>query len=113
MVKLSELKNEDILLVGEDCVMTKEDYIRETQIQGPIYREVYTTKEYKANIDARNMLNNAIEYESDNMYEDWDYCVKEDVTEADIAELQSILDRILSRRKNTSYLPDEEVEIDI
>lgn len=112
-IKLSELKNEDMLLVGEDCVMTKEEYIRETQIEGPIYREVYTTKEYKANICARDMINNAIECEADNMYEDWGYSVKEDVTEADIAELQNIIHRILSRRKNVSYLPDEEVEIDI
>lgn len=112
-VKLSKLKNEDMLIVGEDCVITKEDYIKEMQIEGPIYREVYTAKQYKANINARNMLDSAIECEADNMYEDWDYHIKEDITETDISELQTILDRILSRRKNVSYIPDEEVEIDI
>lgn len=112
-IKLSELNNNQLLFVGEDCVMSKEDYIKEIQIQGPIYREVYTAKEYRPNINAKSMLDRIIESEAANMYEDWENSIREDITETDIAELQNVLDKIFSSRKNVSYVPDEEVEIDI
>ena len=110
-IKLSELKNENMLLVGEDIVISKEDYINE--IQEHIGKQVYTTTEYRASIDAKSMLEDAIESESQEMYEDWEYDVWDDITEEDIKELQNILDRILSRSSNVFYTADKKVEIDI
>ena len=110
-IKLSELKNENMLLVGEDIVISKEDYINE--IQEHIGKQVYTTTEYRASIDAKSMLEDAIESESQEMYEDWEYDVWDDITEEDIKELQNILGRILSRSSNVSYISDKKVEIDI
>ncbi|WP_308780033.1 hypothetical protein [uncultured Clostridium sp.] len=110
-IKLSELKNENMLLVGEDIVISKEDYINE--IQEHIGKQVYTTTEYRASIDAKSMLEDAIESESQEMYEDWEYDVWDDITEENIKELQNILDRILSRSSNVFYTADKKVEIDI
>ena len=110
-IKLSELKNENMLLVGENIVISKEDYINE--IQEHIGKQVYTTTEYRAGIDAKSMLEDAIESESQEMYEDWEYDVWDDITEEDIKELQNILDRILSRSSNVSYTADKKVENDI
>lgn len=110
-IKLGELKNENMLLVGEDIVISKEDYINE--IQEHIGKQVYTTTEYRASIDAKSMLEDAIESESQEMYEDWEYDVWDDITEENIKELQNILDRILSRSSNVFYTADKKVEIDI
>ena len=78
-IKLSELKNENMLLVGEDIVSSKEDYINE--IQEHIGKQVYTTTAYRANINAKRMLEDAIECEADNMHEDWESDVWDDITE--------------------------------
>lgn len=110
-IKLSELKNDEMLLVGENLVIEKEDFVKE--IEKYRGKEVYTTTEYRANINAKSMLEDAIEREADNMYEDWDYDIWNDITETDIAELQNILDKILSRSNNVSYMADKKVEIDI
>lgn len=110
-VKLSELNDDVMLLVGEDNVMSKDDFVKE--IQEHIGEKVYTTIEYKANIDAEDMLDSAIECESQNMYEDWDYEIWREINEVDIQQLQRILDKILSRSKNISYIADKKVEIDI
>lgn len=108
-VKLSELNNDDMLLVGENYVISKEYYIKEIHE----HEGVYTTKEYKAGIDAKSMLEDAIECEADHMYDDWDYDIWADVTEDDIGQLQDIVNKILSRSENASYIPDKRVEIDI
>ena len=112
-IKLSELNNNQLLFVGEGCVMSKEDYIKEIQIQGPIYREVYTAKEYRPNINAKSMLDRIIESEAANMYEYWEDSIRENINETHIEELQNVLDKIFCSRKNVSYVPDKEVEIDI
>lgn len=108
--KLSELKDTDILLVGED-ITEKEELLNDWEYYKG--KEIYTTKQYKANISAEDMLDNALECEYQNMYESWYEEVWKDVTETDIKDLQSILDRILSRSKNIAYIEDKKVEIDI
>lgn len=110
-IKLSEIKDDEMLLVGDNLVISKEDYLKEMQEHED--ETVYTTTEYSANIDARDMLDNAIECESDDMYEDWEQNVWNDITEQDISELQNVLDRILSGSSNVSYNADKKVEIDI
>ncbi|WP_195264516.1 GTP-binding protein [Clostridium sp. 1001275B_160808_H3] len=112
-IKLSELKDNEILLIEDDynSIMSKEDYLEDLEDYKEY--EVYTTTEYKANIDAKDMLDSALECEADNMYEDWYQDIWDDVTEEDIKELQIILDKILSRSKNIAYTAREKVEIDI
>ena len=112
IIKLSELNNEDMLLVGENLVISKEDYIKEMhEHEG---EEVYTTTQHKANVDARDMLESALECEAnDNMYEDWLNDVLHDIRDSDIEKLQVIVDDILSRSANISYQADKEVEIDV
>lgn len=112
-IKLSELKNNEILLIEDDynSIMSKEDYLED--LENYKEYEVYTTTEYKANIDAKDMLDSALECEFQKMYEDWYQDIWDDVTEEDIKELQIILDKILSRSKNIVYMAREKVEIDI
>lgn len=113
--KLSELKDEDMLIV-DGTVMPKEDFIRDFKYYKSIADKVYTTTQYKAHIDAKNMLEDAFEREYDNnMYEGWFDNIVSDVTEEDIKDIQSILDRILSRSESTNicYTEDKKVEIDI
>lgn len=110
-VKLSELKNDEMLLIGENYVISKEDFIKE--IHEHTDKEVYTTREYRASINAKYMLESAIECEADNMYEDWETDVWEDITKEDINELQMIIDRILSGSRNICYIAYKRVEIDI
>ena len=118
MIKLSELKDDEMLLVGE-TVMSKSDLLNELadnkscDIKNP---EVFTTIKYNAHIDANDMLDSALEYEyQNNMYEDWYPNVCDSITEEDIKELQAIVDRILERNKeyNISYQANEQVEIDM
>ena len=50
---------------------------------------------------------------SQNMYEDWDIEIKQDITKEDIKDIQVVLDRILSRSDNISYIEKEQVKIDM
>ena len=108
-VKLSELKDDEMLLVGENLVIEKEDFVKE--IENHRGKEVYATKEYRASINAKSMLEDAIEREADNMYEDWEEDIWNDIDEEDIEELQNVVDKIL--KGHISYIPDKRVEIDI
>lgn len=112
--KLSELKDEDMLLV-DGYVVSKEDFIRDFKYYKSIADRVYTTTQYKAHIDAKDMLEDAFEREYDNMYEGWLENIEQDVTEDDIKELQKVVDRILARNESTNicYIEDEKVEIDL
>ena len=109
VIKLSELKNDEMLLVGENLVIEKEDFVEE--IEEHRGKEVYTTTEYRANINAKSMLEDAISYEADNMYEDWEEDIWNDISDEDINELQNVIDRIL--KGHISYITDKRVEIDI
>lgn len=111
VIKLSELKNDEMLLVGENYVISKENFVKEFYEHGG--ESVYTTIEYRASINARHMLESAIECEADNMYEDWEGDIWDDIKKEDITELQNIINRILSGSRNICYIADKRVEIDI
>lgn len=115
MIKLSELDKDTKIMYGES-IYTVEEVSNDLQyFTDDEDKKLYTTTKYHANIDARDMLETAIENEyCDNMYEDWDECILADITEGDIEKLQTILDDIFSRNKeqNTAYFEDEEIEID-
>lgn len=115
MVKLSELKD-DVKVIDEnlsiyDVKEVKNDlrYFKDKS------KKLYTTKEYHASIDARDMLESAIECEYQNMYEDWDESILSDVTDEDIGRMQAVITTILLRSKdqNIAYYQDKEIEIDI
>ena len=115
--KLSELRDEEILLMGE-TVTTKADILEDLDYikkNNKHKNELYTTTVYHAKVDASDMLDTALEYEHQNMYEDWYEGIWNDVTEEDVTEIQVILDRILARNKsrNTSYVADKKVEFDL
>ncbi|MBS6504195.1 MAG: GTP-binding protein [Clostridium sp.] len=108
-VKLSELKSDEMLLVGENLVVEKEDFVKE--IEEHRGKEVYTTTVYRAHINAKSMLEDAISSEADNMYEDWEDDIWNDIDKEDIKELQNVVDKIL--KGHISYIADKRVEIDI
>ena len=106
-MKLSELKDTDMI-----CVCSKNNY------DGNImsvedFKSDYDI--YKANLSAKDILNDAIEYESQNMYEYWSDSIWGDVTTKDIEDIQNVLDRILNRgqSQNIAYQSDKLVEIDL
>ncbi|EDT14237.1 hypothetical protein [Clostridium perfringens] len=119
--KLSEIKNDDMLIIKNtgsgDIVLSKDelvqnlDYYRETS--NNLEENIYTTIQYKANIQALDMLEIAIDNESENMYECWDFDIKRAITDDDIEEIQNIIDRILSKGSNISYIENEKVEFDL
>ena len=119
--KLSELKNEDMLIVkntgGGDIVLTKEDLINDLDyykgISNNLQENIYTTIQYKANIQAYDMLEVEIENESERMYECWDFDIKRAITDDDLEEIQKVIDRILSRVSNICYTEDKKVEFDL
>lgn len=118
--KLSELKNEDMLIVKNtgigDIVLSKDELVDNLDYYGEISRlfdKIYTTTKYEVNIDARKMLENAIENESENMYENWEDDIQKAITDEDVKEIQKVVDRILSRNCNLCYIQDEKVEFDI
>ncbi|EDT23154.1 hypothetical protein [Clostridium perfringens] len=119
--KLSEIKNDDMLIIKNtgsgDIVLSKDelvqnlDYYRETS--NNLEENIYTTIQYKANIQAWDMLEIAIDNESENMYECWDFDIKRTITDDDIEEIQNIIDMILSKGSNISYIENEKVEFDL
>lgn len=116
MIKLSELKDDENLLINNELVLTKKQFLEDFPTQEDREGcEVYTTVKYNAYLNARNILNEAIEDEaSDNMYNEWLDKIHNDITEDDVKAFQDILDRILLRnvKQNISYQADKEIKID-
>lgn len=125
MKKLSELKDTDKVIVNNEIIMTKSELIDEI-VLGMLselssfgvdnIETVYSAKEsYRARLDARDMLEQAIENEADNMYEDWEDYIWADIEIGDIKDIQLILDDIMSRdtQCNITYEADEELELDL
>ncbi|EGT0001111.1 GTP-binding protein [Clostridium perfringens] len=119
--KLSELKNEDMLIIKNtgigDIVLSKEEFVDNLDYYGEISRlftKTYTTIKYQATIAAREMLEKAIENEAKNIEENWGWDIKKCITEEDINDIQKVLDRILSRNStNICYKENELVEFDL
>ena len=125
MKKLSELKDTDKVIVNNEIIMTKSELIDEITLDmlGGLsmfgvdsIKTIYSAKEtYRARLDARDMLEQAIENEADNMYEDWEDYIWADIERGDIKDIQLILDDIMSRNAqcNIAYEADEELELDL
>ena len=112
-VKLSTLSKDTIVIVdGYDSINTVSDILEDLEYYRT--KEIYTTTEYHANLNAKNILDDAIDYECENnMYEDWDEHIRGYIKEEDIADLQKVYDRILARGLNIAYNSDKLIEIDI
>ena len=126
MKKLSELKDTDKVIVNNEIIMTKSELIDEITLDmlGGLsmfnridsIKTIYSAKEtYRARLDAGDMLEQAIENEADNMYEDWEDYIWDDIERGDIKDIQLILDDIMSRdpQGNITYEADEELELDL
>lgn len=117
MIKLSELKDDEVLLVNNELVLTKKEFLEDFPTQEDREGcEIFTTIKYHAYLNARDILDKAIEDEAcDKMYDEWIDKIHNDITEDDVKEFQNILDRILLRnvKQNISYQTDQEVDIDI
>ena len=126
MKKLSELKDTDKVIVNNEIIMTKSELIDEIVLgmSGGLsmfnridsIKTIYSAKEtYRARLDAGDMLEQAIENEADNMYEDWEDYIWADIERGDIKDIQLILDDIMSRdpQGNIAYEADEELELDL
>ena len=115
MVKLSELQD-DVKVIDENLsIYDVEEVKNDLQYFKDKNTKLYTTNEYHASIDARDMLESAIESEYDNMYEDWYEIILQDITDEDIGRLQSVIATILRRGgdQNIAYYEGKEIEIDI
>lgn len=112
-VKLSTLSKDTIVLVdGYENISAVSDILEDLEYYKT--KEIYTTTEYHASFNAKNILDDAIDYECENnMYEDWDDNIRSYITKEDIADLQRIFDRILARGSNIAYNSDKLIEIDI
>lgn len=114
-VKLSTLTKDTIVLADDECrVSTVQDVLDDLEYYKT--KEIYTTTPYKASFNAKEIIDDAIEYVYCNdMYEDWDERIQDDVTEEDIKDIQAIFDRILARNpsQNISYIPDKLIEFDV
>lgn len=116
MVKLSELGMDDKLLIeGKygDSIMSKSEVLEDLGYIKEQGKKIYTTYEYKANINAKWVLHGAIEDEYQNMYEDWDDQAIRAIGKEDVEQFQQILDRILDRTNRISYGISDMVEIDM
>lgn len=124
--KFSEVKDNEILLVCtsnnyDGDLVTKQDILEDldyykNKIKTDDKFEVYTTNEVQAELDARHVLEDVIETEEcDNMYEDWGEKIWDDITDEDIADIQTVLNKILSKnpKQNIAYHSDVLLEMDI
>jgi len=111
MIKLSELKDDEVLIVNNELILTKAEFLNNHTKEDI---KIYTTNKYVLKLDARDVLYDVLDGESKNMYSKWRDNIQEDINEDDIRDLQDILDRILGRNKdfNVSYCASEEVQID-
>ena len=113
MIKLSELKDDEVLIVNNELMLTKAEFLN-NNIKEDKDIKIYTTNKYVLRLDAKDVLYDVLDGESKNMYDKWRDNIQEDINEDDIRDLQDLLDRILERNKdfNVSYCADREVQID-
>ena len=116
MIKLSELKDDVIVIDENNQVYTVGEVKNDLKYFKDEEKKLYTTTEYQASVDAASMIDEALDsvYENE-MYEDWDQLIKNDITEEDVKKVQAVFDEILSRGgdQNIAYYQDEEVEVDV
>ena len=71
---------------------------------------LYTVKKEHLRFDARDVIETAIDYLSQDGYEDMYERAMENLTNEDIDELQKVLDKISDNSVYDIYVPDEEID---
>jgi hypothetical protein len=116
MIKLSELKDDEMLLINNETVLTKKEFLEQFKSKEERDKcKVQTTKIYHTvSFNAKNILDKFIDEESKSMHKEWKDYIKSNITEDEINEVQAVFDKISERNKeyNVSYLGGEEVQID-
>lgn len=117
-LKLSELADETkVSHENTQTIWTAAKLRREIIELGEPHHKVtnwYTVKKQKWSPDANRMVENYIENESDEMYEDWDERAIECITDEIVAKIQSIMDEAFKDDYATTYWSYEtSVEIDV
>lgn len=114
MIKLSEMKNDEWVIVsgkGEEPDEVTEAFMIRENKELYVGKEMYTAKEYKPHINAREVISWISEYiecNDEEICEDWSIeCSKEDEN-----EMQKIIDKIL-KGSSLSYTYGEEIENDL
>lgn len=114
-VKLTTLARNTIVLVdGYSHINRVEDILEDLEFYKD--KEVYTVTPHYASFNAEKIMDSVIENESCNgMYEDWEDVIWNDITPKDLADLQEVFNRILSRNPeaNVSYEEDKLIEFDV
>lgn len=116
MIKLSELKDDVIVVDENNRIYTVEEVRNDLKYFRDESKELYTTTEYHASVDAKSVIEETFEQVYCNgMYEDWDERIMDDITDEDVEKIQAVFDEILSRNEeqNITYYQNEEVEVDV
>ena len=115
MIKLSELKDKDYVIVNGDNMITKEDILENVEYYKD--KEMYTAKKEYIGVDVSNMLECEFEHieSSRESYEGWYDDICEEITDQDIEDIEKVIRRILNRDPKKSYCfkEDEKIEFDI
>lgn len=111
MIKLSELKDKDYIIVNGDNMITKEDILENIEYYKD--KEMYTAKKEYIEVDVRNMLES--DFDITESYDGWYDDIWEEVTEQDIKDIENVIHRILNRNPKKSYYfsENEKIEFDI
>jgi len=116
-MKLSELKDDEMLLINNEIVLTKKEFLEQFKSKEERDKcKVQTTKIYHTvNFNAKEVLDKFINEESKSMHKEWKGYIKSNIIEDEFNEVQAVFDKIMERNKeyNVSYLGEQEVEIDI
>ena len=115
MIKLTELKDDEMLLVNNELVLTKEQFLEDFPAKEDREGcEIYTTIKAIHRLDARYAIAKAITYIENSVYKGWTDKIYNDITDEDYKYIQDRFDEILERNKeqNVSYYSGEEIQID-
>jgi len=118
ILKLSEMPDDiEVGREGVNCKYTVAELKREIIELGEPHHEYsdwYTVKNQRWQPDAEGMIENYIESQRDDMYEDWDERAYDCLDDEVKARIQAILDEAFSGGYATEYWTFEQpVEIDI
>lgn len=119
MKKLSELSNElEVSYEDAHCAYTVEELKRD--LLDPTADDYLLTKDWhlierkRWRPNARGMIDDYIENEYSNMYEDWDEQAQDCISDDVIAQIQAVLDEAFKGDSATQYWNHtERIEIDV
>ena len=114
MVTINQIKDDFVIGTSDYYVMPIEDlkdlwpgYSREE-------RKVFRTARKKhITLDAQKVIEDIVESATEDGYEEMNIYCMDDITDEQVAKLQSVLDDITSNSAWDVYIPDEEIDPDV